>query len=1235
MESRRARGEGVSKARGLSAAVLLALGLSAGGCNCDSNNPEVDAGPLPDVAMLPDVPIECTRDGECDDGLFCNGTETCELGRCASAPVDCDDGIACTVDSCSEDARLCVHDVPDVDEDGYLDALCLDARGMPLGNDCDDADAHRFPGNLEVCDDAGHDEDCNLDTRGGIDSDGDGFEDARCCNPAEAGGTNCGPDCDDARRSVSPDGVELCNGLDDDCSGEIDEGLLQMLFRDLDFDGYGASASGMLGCPNRPGYTTTGGDCDDMDVAQNPGQLEFCDMVDNDCDGQVDDNTQAVSWYRDTDGDGFGAAASGTEISCEPLTSMGYSLLSSDCDDATRAISPAAAEACNGRDDDCNGVADFEIPGHPGDFENDDGDAFPDLACGAPFGEDCDDRNAATGPGETEICDGRDNDCDADVDEGATSAVFYRDADADGYGSTMGGTIVGCMGMAGYVASGGDCDDSDPARRPGATETCNGRDDNCDGAADEGVSLAPLPHAQVACVAGMTTIVRCDPNYENCNGTTSDGCEIDLTTDEMNCRFCGNLCSSTGGETRECVAGDCRIASCPSGRRDCNGSAVDGCERTIGTTTDCSDCNDRCALAHVTRQACMSGTCSFDPATDCEPGWADCDGMVATGCETPTGTAMNCSACGDACTAMQFCDASSHTCRTSTTMCTAPLADCDGNGSCETNTTTSVTSCGSCGRACSGGNATWSCVAGGCSITACTGGFHDCDGIASNGCEASPTSVTACGASCQVCMIPNGTPACTAGSCTIGACNPGFADCNVHAGDGCETSTSTDSANCGGCGNVCNNLPNVATGTCLASSCNVVTCDPGFADCSAPNPGCETDIANDPSNCGGCGRVCGVGGACQSGTCDEVLQVANGQYHTCALRSSGTVVCWGYNANGQLGDGSTTDSLTPIVVPGLSDVVDLVAGWEHTCALLSDGHVRCWGGNSNGQLGDSTGTDQPSPVAVLDDTSLELDRVTRIESGRYTTCALRTSGVLWCWGLNNADMIASGGASVYGTATSVSFASKGGPARVSAFALGATYLAVLVPSDGRVYATGDYPGDFGPGWSGFAELWTDVSDIVEIASGNDHVCIRRLSGIVECAGSNTNGQLGDGTQITGMMPVGTLFTSATALMLFDDTTCVRNTLGQVYCMGATNEAQCTGPGSAMPVLAPRRVNVAAAGAALNASYLANGGGGAYRTPCIVSSAGAVYCWGNNIGGQIGNGNTTGQEYPTRVLGLTP
>jgi alpha-tubulin suppressor-like RCC1 family protein len=447
------------------------------------------------------------------------------------------------------------------------------------------------------------------------------------------------------------------------------------------------------------------------------------------------------------------------------------------------------------------------------------------------------------------------------------------------------------------------------------------------------------------------------------------------------------------------------------------------------------------------------------------------------------------------------------------------------------------------------------------------------------------------------------------------------------------------------CGNVCNNLPNVATGTCLASSCNVVVCDGGFADCTGAS-GCETSIVDDASNCGACGRTCGAGGQCGAGICDEILQIANGQYHTCALRSSGTVVCWGENGSGQLGIGTTTDQLTPVVVPGLSDVVDLVAGWEHTCALLANGRVRCWGGNGQDQVGDGSGSDQLSPTPVVEAATMgELDRVTDLGASRYGTCGLRTTGELACWGQNASGMIDPWdlGSATFAFARPATFDSCGDgctPDRVVRFTMGARYIAAIVAYTGKgtfveLQAQGDAPGDIGS-TAGVSYLpFGTLGDVVELASGNDHVCLRRASGTVECIGDNTNGQLADGSTITGSSPVVTLFTSATALMLFDDTTCVRNTLGQVYCMGATNEAECTGPGSAMPVLAPRRVNVAAGGAAYSARYLANGGGGAYRTPCLVSTAGAVHCWGNNIGGQIGNGNTTGQEYPTRVVGLTP
>lgn len=124
----------------------------------------------------------CRSNTDCDDDVFCNGAETCRSGRCQNgAVVDCDDRKACTLDRCAEPQRECQHTAPDADGDGHGASNCLSEARVPLGDDCDDADPHRFPGNREVCD-PGHDEDCNPDTLGGLDADRDGFVSAACGN---------------------------------------------------------------------------------------------------------------------------------------------------------------------------------------------------------------------------------------------------------------------------------------------------------------------------------------------------------------------------------------------------------------------------------------------------------------------------------------------------------------------------------------------------------------------------------------------------------------------------------------------------------------------------------------------------------------------------------------------------------------------------------------------------------------------------------------------------------------------------------------------------------------------------------------------------------------------------------------------------------------------------------------------------------------------------------------------
>jgi hypothetical protein len=139
------------------------------------------------------------------------------------------------------------------------------------GDDCDDKDREVHPGAIEVCDAAGRDEDCHPRSHGGQDEDGDGFEDAGCCNPGN-GDRECGIDCDDRSRGVHPTATEVCNRVDDDCDGDVDESLEMRVYRDADRDLFGAAAGSSMVCPQNlgPGWVFNDYDCDDRDPRKNP-----------------------------------------------------------------------------------------------------------------------------------------------------------------------------------------------------------------------------------------------------------------------------------------------------------------------------------------------------------------------------------------------------------------------------------------------------------------------------------------------------------------------------------------------------------------------------------------------------------------------------------------------------------------------------------------------------------------------------------------------------------------------------------------------------------------------------------------------------------------------------------------------------------------------------------------------------------------------------------------------------
>ncbi|MCK6528194.1 hypothetical protein L6R50_11770 [Myxococcota bacterium] len=417
--------------------------------------------PAPETA--PPAAVDVDGDGygeaiDCDDGdggIFPGAPESCD-GR----DQDCD-GVV------DEDAGDAAAFHPDGDGDGFgdpgmMERACAAPEGhVPDGSDCDDGDAKTFPGAPEICD--GRDQDCDGVVDEGpvdgvtlhADADGDGAGDPGAavvaCAPGD-GLVDDATDCDDADPGVHPGANETCDGADQDCDGEVDEG----------FDGDG------------DGVTPCGGDCNDGYAAIHPGAAELCDGLDGDCDGEVDEEAvDRGTFYGDGDGDGAGDPSLPILACTPPPGSVGEA---TDCDDSDPGVHPGATETCDGRDEDCDGTVDEDVPGVPAWFEDHDGDGYGAgdavaRACAGPVGTspaggDCDDLRVRVHPGAPELCgNGRDDDCDG---------AYEEEQDLDGDGTSN------CRG---------DCDDGDAAVHPGAAEICNGVDDDCDGCEADGCPL--------------------------------------------------------------------------------------------------------------------------------------------------------------------------------------------------------------------------------------------------------------------------------------------------------------------------------------------------------------------------------------------------------------------------------------------------------------------------------------------------------------------------------------------------------------------------------------------------------------------------------------------------------------------------------------------------------------------------------------------------------------------------
>ena len=423
---------------------------------------------------------------------------------------------------------------------GGVDEQDADGDGYVACEECDDSDPTVFPGGVELCN--GLDDDCDLlvpaDEQ---DADFDGW-------------WPCEGDCDDADPGANPGEYEICDQIDNDCDGSVPP------------DEYDDDSDGYAGCE---------GDCDDADPLSHPYAAEQCDGVDNDCNGIVPSNE------ADIDGDG-------------------YRICESDCDDGDASVNPGATESCDGQDNDCDGVV-------PADEADDDFDGY--RLCDG----DCDDGDASVNPGASEVCDGQDNDCDGSPD---FDAAGEADLDGDGW--------LSCE----------ECDDSNAATNPAAVEICDQQDNDCDGiiptdeADDDSDGMAPC---QGDCddddpdtYDGAPEI--CDEVDNDCDGTTEDENE---DVDEDGVSPCDGDCDDTNAETYPGADEVCdgQDNSCdeqlPDDEADADADGWMECE---------GDCDDEEPSASPDGTEDDEEACNDDLDNDCDGDWdgqdEDCEGLT-------------------------------------------------------------------------------------------------------------------------------------------------------------------------------------------------------------------------------------------------------------------------------------------------------------------------------------------------------------------------------------------------------------------------------------------------------------------------------------------------------------------------------------------------------------------------------------------------------------------------------
>lgn len=345
---------------------------------------------------------------------------------------------------------------------------------------------------------------------------------------------------------------EVCNAVDDDCNGEVDDTATDctVYYQDSDGDGYGLGDGECLCAKPDDSWVELGGDCNELVTSINPGVAETCNGTDDNCDGQIDEAGAdgCVPSYPDGDNDNYGVETPGVVPECHCTATEGWAPNLGDCDDANPLVSPGVQESCNGGDDDCDGGID-------------EADA---VGCNP----------------------------------------YFIDGDGDTYGLTTGAKCL-CGPTGAYLATiPGDCDDTTGDVSPGLPEICDGVDNNCDNQTDEGGGDALCPgiaNGSADCLTGSCQLVSCDTGWTDADGDPLNGCECNAGLFEGP-GSPGQQCSSpqilgTVSDLGQALEVSDNIA--PAGDEDWYSfTAIDGADSATGTSTACDTFHVRVYFLH-------------------------------------------------------------------------------------------------------------------------------------------------------------------------------------------------------------------------------------------------------------------------------------------------------------------------------------------------------------------------------------------------------------------------------------------------------------------------------------------------------------------------------------------------------------------------------------------------------------------------------------------------------------